>query len=272
MIILALDSAGKTAGTAVWRDGALLYENYLAAAGTHSETLLRLVRDALKATRLTCADVDVLGVNAGPGSFTGLRIGLAAAKGLAFAYDTPCAGVSTLASLAQVWPADGLIAAALDARRGQVYGALFQRADGRLMRLTPDGALSAADFRAACEAQAAAQSAAQGVVQRVVVLGDGAQLVCGANAGGADAGAAQADSPASGAHPPTAANLFLAPPPLRFGRAYGVCLAAAEAAQQKLCVAPEALVPNYHRLSQAERERAEKLAQTLCASKTESER
>ena len=100
MNILAVDTAGKTLGVALLQDDRLKYECYLDGGMTHSETLMPLVDHCLKLCGLTCADIDLFGVNAGPGSFTGLRIGLAAVKGLAFPRETLCAPVSTLEALA----------------------------------------------------------------------------------------------------------------------------------------------------------------------------
>ena len=98
MNILAVDTAGKTAGVALLQDDRLLYECYLDAGMTHSETILPLIDNCLKFCHLTCADIDVYGVNAGPGSFTGLRIGLAAVKGLAFPRETLCAKMMEIRS------------------------------------------------------------------------------------------------------------------------------------------------------------------------------
>ena len=100
MNILAVDTAGKTAGVALLQDDRLLYEVYLDGGMTHSETLMPMIDTCLKLCGLTCADIDLYAVNAGPGSFTGLRIGLAAVKGLAFPRETLCAPVSTLEALA----------------------------------------------------------------------------------------------------------------------------------------------------------------------------
>ena len=100
MNILAVDTAGKTLGVALLQDDRLLYECYLDAGMTHSETLMPMIDTCLKMCGMTCADIDLYGVNAGPGSFTGLRIGLAAVKGLAFPRETLCAPVSTLEALA----------------------------------------------------------------------------------------------------------------------------------------------------------------------------
>ena len=105
MNILAVDTAGKTAGVALLQDDRLLYEVYLDAGMTHSETLKPMIDTCLKTCGMTCADIDLYGVNAGPGSFTGLRIGLAAVKGLAFPRETLCAPVSTLKHWQQPTPA-----------------------------------------------------------------------------------------------------------------------------------------------------------------------
>ena len=94
MNILAVDTAGKTVGVALLQDDRLLYECYLDAGMTHSETLMPLIDNCLKLCGMGCKDIDLYGVNAGPGSFTGLRIGLAAVKGLAFPRETLCAPVS----------------------------------------------------------------------------------------------------------------------------------------------------------------------------------
>ena len=109
MNILAVDTAGKTAAVAVLRDDVLLYEAQCNNGLTHSETLLPMIDTALKAAGLTVDDLDVLGVTNGPGSFTGLRIGLAAVKGLAFPRETLCAPVSTLEALAAAHTGEGTV-------------------------------------------------------------------------------------------------------------------------------------------------------------------
>ena len=125
MNILAVDTAGKTVGVALLQDDRLLYERYLDAGMTHSETLMPLIDNCLKLCGMGCKDIDLYGVNAGPGSFTGLRIGLAAVKGLAFPRETLCAPVSTLEALAAAHTGCGTVLCALDARRAQVYSAAF---------------------------------------------------------------------------------------------------------------------------------------------------
>ena len=144
MNILAVDTAGKTLGVALLQDDRLKYECYLDGGMTHSETLMPLVDHCLKLCGLTCADIDLFGVNAGPGSFTGLRIGLAAVKGLAFPRETLCAPVSTLEALAAAHTGEGTVLCALDARRAQVYSAAFDLATHT--RLLDDDARAVADL------------------------------------------------------------------------------------------------------------------------------
>lgn len=226
MTIFGLDSAGKTAGVAVLRDGRLIYECYLATGHTHSETLLCLCQNAFDSAGLSPAQVDVFAAAAGPGSFTGLRIGLAAVKGLAFPGDTPCAAVSTLEALAYSAAVEGTLLCALDARRGEVYWAAFRVADGTVERLCPDGSAPAASLRGFIESAG----------EPVWLLGDGAHLVDEALR---DTGKTR-----------------LYPEAYRLGRAGGVCRAALAAGETM----PAAqLIPDYHRLSQAERERAARL-------------
>ena len=144
MNILAVDTAGKTAGVALLQDDRLLYEVYLDGGMTHSETLMPMIDTCLKLCGLTCADIDLYAVNAGPGSFTGLRIGLAAVKGLAFPRETLCAPVSTLEALAAAHTGEGTVLCALDARRAQVYSAAFDLATHS--RLLEDDARAVADL------------------------------------------------------------------------------------------------------------------------------
>ena len=153
MKILALETSAKAVSAAVTEDGKVLASGYQDTGLTHSRTLMPIVEHILKNTDLTVQDCDVIAVAAGPGSFTGIRIGVSAAKGLAFAAEKPAVGVSTLAAMARnvAW-LDGLVICAMDARRQQVYNALFQAENGTLTRLTPDRAISLEDQigRASC--------------------------------------------------------------------------------------------------------------------------
>ena len=147
MKILALETSAKAVSAAVTENGKVLCSGYQDTGLTHSRTLMPIVEHILKNTDLSMADMDVIAVSAGPGSFTGIRIGVSAAKGLAFAVDKPAVGVSTLAAMARnVAFADGLIVCAMDARRNQVYNALFEAKDGILTRLTEDRAIALAEL------------------------------------------------------------------------------------------------------------------------------
>ena len=229
MNLLAVDSAGKSAAVAVLRDDALLYEAQCSNGLTHSETLLPMIDTALRACGLTVADLDVLGVTNGPGSFTGLRIGLSLVKGLALPRQIPCAPVSTLEALAWGMAGQGTVVGALDARRGQVYWAAFDLETHA--RLTPDAAAPVADL----------QAFVQSCKKPLFFVGDGAALCY--NTYGQQPGTAPC------------------PPALRVLRGAGVALAARAMWESGRCVPPAELLPDYHRLSQAERERSERTKQ-----------
>ncbi|MDD7264954.1 MAG: tRNA (adenosine(37)-N6)-threonylcarbamoyltransferase complex dimerization subunit type 1 TsaB [Subdoligranulum sp.] len=230
MTILGIDTAGRTMSVALLENDTLLCEQTLATGLTHSETLLPTVDAVLKAAGKTCADIDLFGVCAGPGSFTGLRIGLCAVKGLAFPANTPCAAVSTLEALAWSHAGTGTVVAAQDARRGEVYWAAFDLATHQ--RITPDAASPVEEIRTVAET----------CPKPLLFVGDGAYLC------------ESAFSAVPGVLPCPAA--------LRVARAAGVCLAAKAMAERGETCPPAALLPSYHRLSQAERQRAERLAQT----------
>ena len=167
MKILALETSAKAVSAAVTEDGKVLASGYQDTGLTHSRTLMPIVEHILKNTDLTVQDCDVIAVAAGPGSFTGIRIGVSAAKGLAFAAEKPAVGVSTLAAMARnvAW-LDGLVICAMDARRQQVYNALFQAENGTLTRLTPDRAISLEDLAAEVK----------GDQRPKIIVGDGARL------------------------------------------------------------------------------------------------
>ncbi len=143
MVILAIDSTAPSASAAIIKDGKLLSEMFLNVGLTHSVTLLPLVKGALELAELTVNDVDAVAVNSGPGSFTGARIGVALAKGLAQPTDKKCVPVSTLESIAFPFSdCDCIIASVMDARCKQVYGAFFDAKNGNITRLTEDDAFS----------------------------------------------------------------------------------------------------------------------------------
>ena len=224
MLMLALESSAKAASAALFEDGKLLSLSVQNAGLTHSRTLLPMAEDLFKNMGRALSEIDVIAVAHGPGSFTGLRIGMAEAKGLAWALEKPVTGVSTLEAMAFGGPdMEGtMICCAMDARRGQVYNALFAIKDGKPSRLTEDRAIAIADLQ---EELAAYE-------KPWVLLGDGAEL-CYKTLN------------------KEKVRVHLAPEPLRIQSARGVGLAAMEYEPR-----PGAeLLPVYLRLSQAERER-----------------
>lgn len=139
MKILSLDSTSRYSSVALTEDGKILGHTFLDSGNTHSETLLPAIIDLLQFNHLHSDDIDLFACSAGPGSFTGVRIGVSILKGLCSGKGKPCVGVSTLEALAENLPfEDAILCPVMDARRNQVYTALFLRENGTLTRLTPD--------------------------------------------------------------------------------------------------------------------------------------
>ena len=223
MKILALETSAKSVSAAVVENGAVLCSAYQNTGLTHSRTLMPLVDGMLRAADLTCADMGLIAVSHGPGSFTGLRIGVSAAKGLAWTLELPCCGVSTLLAMAQnLRHMDATVICAMDARRNQVYNAVFRAEKGQLRRLCEDRAIGLAQLAEELQNDAGEK----------IIVGDGAQLCC-----------------------TYLQQQGLAPAALVMQNAVGVALAAEELAAQGQTVSAHELVPVYLRLSQAERER-----------------
>ena len=233
MLILAFETSAKAASVALLDDSKLLGESYQNTGLTHSQTLMVMAQDLLKQCGKTVADVTAVAVAEGPGSFTGVRIGVAAAKGLAWGGEIPCYGVSTLEAMAAhlgAW--QGWVCPCMDARRNQVYNALFYVNQGILQRRSPDRAIALkglAEELKNCE-------------EPVFLVGDGAKLCYNT---------LLEEVP----------NLVLPPEHRLHQRATGVALLAAEKIAAGEAGDGNALTPNYLRLSQAERERMEKMQQ-----------
>ena len=230
MKILAIDTSAVTASCAVCEDGRLIAASEVRSKMTHSQTVLPMVSDMLKNSALTLDDMDVLAANVGPGSFTGVRIGVAAVKGLAFTDKKPCVAVSSLESMAYNFaglPFDGTVCAVMDARCGQVYTALFRIEGDSVHRLSPDAAISIEDLKKMLISEK----------KSVFLVGDGAQLCYNT--------CLDMGIPA-----------VLAPGNLVSQSAWGVAMAAFG----QTPAPAEELLPVYLRLSQAERERQARLA------------
>lgn len=222
-MILGIDSSAISAGCALVEGDRIVAEAFLNTRHTHSETLLPMISGMLKSAGAQLSDVDKIAVSAGPGSFTGLRIGISTAKGLADAAHKPCVSVSTLEAIAYNFiGTDGIVCACMDARRNQVYNALFRSENGVITRLCEDRAISAADL----------SEELSGLSGKVIFAGDGAELM----------------------HAFTEEKYAIAPLLLRYQRGSGVCFAARNAPE----IASAALMPSYLRLPQAERERLAK--------------
>ena len=142
MLVLGIDTSAVTCAIALLENETLLAQETVMAGKAHSEVIMVAIDHILQITHKKISDVELIAVSEGPGSFTGVRIGVSVVKGLAFGDRIPTVGVSTLAALAHnLVGMNGLICAVMDARRGQVYHACFQCNNGCIERLTPDDLL-----------------------------------------------------------------------------------------------------------------------------------
>ena len=229
-MILAFETSAKAASVALLENGKLLGESYQNTGLTHSQTLLQMAEDMLKTCGKTPSDVTAVSVASWPCSFTGVRIGVAAAKGFAWGAELPCVGVSTLEAMAEnlgIW--QGFVVPTMDARRAQTYTAIFQARGGRLTRLEEDMAISYAELG----------EKIKNLQEPVFLVGDGAEICY---------------NTLKDAVP----GLVLPPEHRRHQRAAGVALIAERVLATGEKPHGGSLKPNYLRLSQAERERLEK--------------
>lgn len=234
MKILSLDSTALTATVALCEDDHLIGLYTLNSGSTQSETLLPMVESMMKLIGWQISDIDLFACSRGPGSFTGVRIGAATIKGLAFGTDRPCIGVSTLEALAYRLKelsgmGEAILCPVMNARRGQVYNALFRVSGGEMTRLCEDRALSIT----ALEQELAQYSLP------IYLSGDGYDI---------------ARQNIQTVALPTTPEL------LRYQNAYSVAMVALRAYQNGDRTSDAELSPSYLRLPQAERERNERLA------------
>ena len=230
MLILAFETSAKAASVALMEGSKLLGEGYQNTGLTHSQTLMVMAEDVLKQCGKSAQDVQAVAVAEGPGSFTGVRIGVAAAKGYAWGKEIPCYGVSTLEAMAEsLGIYEGYICPVMDARRSQVYNALFHVEKGIISRVAEDRAIALADLKEELLT----------LTGPIYLVGDGSTLTYNTLGNCVE-------------------NLILPPEHRMHQRAVGVGLVAAGMAAEGLAPSGGELTPNYLRLSQAEREKLEK--------------
>lgn len=227
-LILAIDTSAKPVSCALVRDGRVVGSFYSNTGLTHSQTLMPMVKNILDISGATPAMLDAVAVNAGPGSFTGVRIGVSAVKGIAFTNDIPCISVSTLESMSERVAAssDTVICCVMDARCQQVYTALFTKNEaGETVRLMEDQAVSLAEL----------QDILIKTEKSIVLVGDGSELCYNA-------------------FKEVVPRIALAPASMRFQNASATAVVAHRMYEAGLTVTAEELLPVYLRLPQAERE------------------
>lgn len=216
-MLLSMDSSAVTASVALTDGDEIIKSEFVNSGLTHSETLLPMITRVMDGRKYS--ELDGIAITAGPGSFTGVRIGVATVKGLAFNDDIPCYSVSTLEAIAYNFvDKNAVVCAVMDARRMQFYNALFRVQNGKVERLCDDRAISIEDLRNELKQY-----------DKVIIAGDGAKL-CFQNL--------------------ELENCTLADDDRIYQNAVGV----AKAAQNKNAISPKALMPVYLRQSQAERE------------------
>ena len=225
MNILAIDTSAVTASAAVMRDGVIAGQVSFTNGLTHSQTIMPMVDYVLKGAGLSATDIDLFAVSNGPGSFTGLRIGVGTAKGLAYACNKACVGVSTLLALAHnIASTDRLIVPIMDARRSQVYTAAYRYSGEKIVEVTVPTAMGIEEL-------------CSGLTGEVIFVGDGVATYRDRIAG------------------LMGERAFFAPAQLCLQSAASVCAAAINAEP----VSPQELSVIYLRKPQAERERDERL-------------
>lgn len=235
MRILAVDSSAVSASAAIYDDEKLIAENFVNNKLTHSQTLMMMVEQVLSTADIPLSSIDVFAACTGPGSFTGIRIGVSAIKGISFAQGKPCVSVSTLEAIAQNMNfTNDIICSVMDARCKQVYNGIFKAENGTLKRLTEDRAIAIEQLGEELKKYS----------ETVWLVGDGAELcyneLCENE------------------------NIKLSPVHLRFQRGYGVALSAFNKAKNGEMVTANELNPIYLRLPQAERELKKRQGEKLC--------
>ena len=235
MKILAIDTSALVATAALCDDEKLIAVYSQKAGMTHSQTMLPIIKNIMDNTETNIDDVDMIAVSEGPGSFTGIRIGIATVKGLAFGKNKICIGVSTLEAMARTiadFCTDAIICPVMDARRNQLYNAVFEMRGGKLLRLTEDRMIEAPVLAKELDA----------MDRPVYFVGDGYDIMAKMKL------SYQRETPVA----------------CRWQNGYGVAMAALALynnTEDKSVFTDRMLRPEYLRLPQAERELKEKEAQ-----------
>lgn len=231
MKILSLDSSATCASVALFdtESKKIIGDFFINTKLTHSQTLVPMLDALLKSTKTELSDVNYFAVNTGPGSFTGIRIGVSVAKGMAMALDKKCVSISTLESMAYnfIDEDDVVVCACMDARRNQIYNALFAVKDKSVTRMCEDRAIKVDDLLKELETFS----------QKIILVGDGAHLCCNVE---------------------LSDNIILAHDSKRYQNASSVALCAENYIENNDVSSASSLMPTYLRPSQAERERLEK--------------
>ena len=234
MTILAMDTSAKAASVCLASEEKIIGEFFINTSLTHSQTLVPMIEQLCEKSEVSMESIDSVAINAGPGSFTGVRIGVAAAKGIAFQHNIPCVSVSTLESMAyNMLGSDCVVCALMDARCSQVYNAMFRVTEERVERLCNDRAISLTDLKLDLH----------NYTEKVVFVGDGARIAF-----------------KSLENPPE--NVFLAPINRISQNAVSVACAAFKQINDGKTLTPAELMPVYLRLPQAQRELNKKMGVT----------
>ncbi len=226
MNILTVDTSATSASVCVAQENKIIGEFSINTSLTHSQTLVPMIEQVAEKTGVSLDNIDAIAVNAGPGSFTGVRIGVAAVKGIAFSRNIPCVSVSTLESMAyNMLDSECIVCAVMDARCSQVYNALFKISNGKVERLVEDRALSLADLKLDL----------QNYSEKIILVGDGAEITFNYLENSLQ-------------------NVFLASVNNRIQKASSIACVAFEKIRRNETMTASELMPVYLRLPQAQRE------------------
>lgn len=228
MKVLSIECSATPCSVAVSENGVIIASDFTNDKMTHSETLMPMVKSVLESCKTDIKDIEAFAVSAGPGSFTGIRIGISAVKGMAAPRKTPCLAVSTLRAMAENYnDTDCIVCAVMDARCNQVYNALFKVESGVITRLCEDRALLCEELLPEIEALASKG-------ENIIIVGDGTSVFY--------------------PYAENLSNVSAAEDDRRYQNAVGVAKAAEELINNQNLLKPSELQPVYLRLPQAERE------------------